>query len=200
MLSHMLASLLAISSLTTEKNPNSVVESPDGTSSTRPTRQKRPLMLGLEFGLNGLTGFGPAASYTFRNDWSIDTAAGVSAQLVRGGVRVRYTFLRPSAVAPYIGFGIMYGLGTPYDLRGFQGDRAVIYRVLGAPFGQGVAGVVYNHCDGFTLIASLGWTQLLSVKSNIRIKAGQLSQNQLQGIRLAAGSGPVASLTMGFSF
>lgn len=162
-------------------------------------RKKRPLMLGAEIGINGLTGFGPAVSYTFNNAWSLDVAAGASAQLVRGGARARYSFM-PTAVSPFVGIGVMYGMGTPYDLKGFQGDEGVVYRIAGAPFGQAVAGVVYNHRNGFTIMGSLGWVQLLTRGSNVIVESGELSAGQLRGIRYAAGSGPVASVTTGYSF
>lgn len=162
-------------------------------------RYKRPLMLGAEIGINGLTGFGTAVSYTFNNAWSLDAAAGVSAQLMRGGVRGRYNFL-PTAVSPFLGIGVLYGLGTPYDLKGFQGNKTVVYHIAGAPFGQAVAGILYNHRKGFTIMGSLGWVQLLTRGSNVIVDSGNLSDNQLRGIRLAAGSGMVASVTTGYSF
>lgn len=165
----------------------------------RAERQRRPLMLGAELGINGLTGFGPAVSYTFDGAWSLDAALGLSAQLVRGGARARYTFLT-NTLSPFIAIGAMYGVGTPYDLKGFGDDETVVYRVAGAPLGQAVAGVVYNHRNGFTIMGSLGWAQLLTRGSNVIVSSGSLSPAQLKGIRLAAGSGPVISVTTGYSF
>ncbi|RYF09475.1 MAG: hypothetical protein EOO40_06815 [Deltaproteobacteria bacterium] len=165
----------------------------------RAAQARRPLFVGAELGLNGLTGFGAIVSYQFAEHFALDAALGFSSQMGRGGIRGRYT-LRTGPVSPFVGVGVMYASGTPLDVRGCSAGKPITYRIDGGAFVQAVGGVKWMHRSGFTLLGSLGWTELVSTRSNIRAKTGTMTAQTRKRLDAAAGSGPVAAISVGYSF
>jgi hypothetical protein len=162
-------------------------------------RARRPLFIGADLAINGLTGFGMQLGYQLSPHWAVDAAVGASSQLLRVGVRGRYNLLT-SPVTPFVGLAALYGSGTPFDVQSEFADKKVSYRVAPSAFVQGVGGVHWVHRRGFTLAGSAGWMQLVSGRSNIRVHEGTPSQATRRRLDRAAGSGVVVELAVGYSF
>lgn len=165
----------------------------------RSARVLRPWLVAGEFGINGLTGIGVNVGYNLNAYLSLDAGAGTSTQLARIGVRLRYNIFKAN-LTPFLGAGFLYGFGTPYDIETTFQDNAVRYRIESAPMAQGVAGLAWTHSRGFTLLASLGWAQLVTSGSNVHILSGRPTAIQKKNLNFMGGSGPVAALAIGYSF
>lgn len=202
MLALLISTLLLSSPIDAKTSTSDVfLDSSYHTIETQPpsARLLRPWLVAGEFGINGLTGIGVNVGYNFNSHLSLDAGAGTSTQLARIGVRLRYNLFKAN-LTPFLGAGFLYGFGTPYDIETTFQNNAVRYRIEHAPMAQGVAGLAWTHNRGFTLLASLGWVQLVTSGSNVRILSGRPTAIQKKNLDFMGGSGPVAALSIGYSF
>lgn len=162
-------------------------------------RARRPWTVGGEFGLNGLTGLGLNVSYAVNPHLSIDTGAGFALPAARIGLRARYNLLK-SPVTPFIGVGAMYAFAGDGRAKLEVGGRDLHLQTHSAPLAQAVAGVAYTAPGGFSLVASLGWAELLRNKPNVEILSGNPTATEKKAVEMTMGSGPVAAMTLGYSF
>jgi hypothetical protein len=80
------------------------------------------------------------------------------------------------------------------------GGRDLHLQTHSAPLAQAVAGVAYTAPGGFSLVASLGWAELLRNKPNVDILSGNPTATEKKAVEMTMGSGPVAAMTLGYSF
>ena len=163
-----------------------------------PVRTLRRNVLGGEIGWNTLAGAGEQYSRHLSPYFSLDAGLGICGQAAKLGLRARAN-LTAASLTPFVGLGLLYGTGTPKPLA--IGDRGNIisYKVDRSPFVQATTGLAWATHQGFSLLASIGWAQLLR-RDNVRIKGGTPTRHQLDRLRLAAGSGASLGLALGYSF
>lgn len=181
----------------------------------KPVRARRPFMVGAEAGLNSISGLGLVASYSFNPHFSLDAGGGYTLDGARAGLRGRYNFFTRNWT-PFVGLGASYlyasqstnrfgstaGPGPSGKSNSPQDAHWNGYGVAvqSAPFGTATTGLSYMGDSGFSVLASIGWSQLLDRKSNIVVTQGALSTQARREAQLAHGSGPVAALMLGYSF
>lgn len=180
----------------------------------RPTRTRRPVTIGIETGAKGFNGLGLNASYNVTPHWSLDAGGGLGNAGARAGLRGRYNFMT-SNWTPFVSLGVDYlfaadtSFGAYTDpwarMSGSIGDpetrevRKLLYRVQSAPSASAMLGMTYQGPRGFSVLGGLGWSQLLDRKSNI-VVTGPLQEDKRRDLELFHGSGPVATLMLGYSF
>lgn len=185
------------------------------TDSYRPVRERRPVSIGAEVGFNGLGGLGLNVGYNLTPHWSLDAGGGFGLPGARLGVRGRYNFLT-SNWTPFVGLGVNYLIAMDRSIEatrdmqqsavdalsqhGQQHNVKATYHVQSAPFGSAMLGMSYQARNGFSMLAGLGWSQLLDRSSNVVITQGSLNKSERRALDLLVGSGPIASATFGYSF
>ena len=181
-----------------QKTPT--VESSDVLAPLRivPVRKLRPMSVAVEAGINGLTGLGLQLGYNVHPHFALDLAGGLSGQTGRVGLRARYNLLKDN-LTPFVGLGVLYGFGTPRALTDTDRGNKIAYKIDRSPMAQASAGLSWTTRKGFTLLASAGWVQLLR-NDNVLIKSGTPNERQRRALKYAAGSGPSASLAVGYAF
>jgi len=163
-----------------------------------PIRLLRKNTIGVEVGLNTLVGTGLHYSRSVTPHVNLETGFGLAFQSAKVGLRARANFLA-SDFTPFIAAGLMYGTGTLGALQTSDRGNLIAYHIERSPFVQGTMGLAWTTRSGFCMLVSLGWAQLLR-HSNIVIRSGTPTANQLERLTFSAGSGPTGSLTMGYSF
>jgi hypothetical protein len=180
----------------------------------RPSRTRRPVTIGIESGAKGFNGLGLNASYNLTPHWSLDAGGGLGNAGARAGLRGRYNFMT-SNWTPFASLGVDYlfaadtSFGAYTDpwarMAGKLGDpktrdaRKMLYRVQSAPSATAMLGMSYQGPRGFSFLGGLGWSQLLDRKSNI-VATGRLPDDTRKDLESFHGSGPVATLMLGYSF
>lgn len=163
-----------------------------------PVRSLRKNTVGVEVGINSLVGVGMQYSRSITPYFNLETGVGLSFQQVKVGLRGRANFLA-SDFTPFVAAGLMYGTGTPGVLQTADRGNLIAYRIDRSPFVQGTLGLAWTTRAGFSMLASLGWAQLLR-SQNVIIHAGTPTGNQAERLRFSAGSGPTGALAIGYSF
>lgn len=167
----------------------------------RPIRSLRRISVLGEFGFNGLAGTGLNLSANLHPNWSIDSGFGLGLGGYKLGLRGRYNLLK-SNVTPFVAAGAAMTFGNqgsvmPMDL-GANGRGSV--QLKPAPFAQAVAGLSWVNDSGFALLASLGWSQLIGELAYTVQPGSSYTADGAKAVSAVYGSGPVASLAMGYAF
>jgi hypothetical protein len=160
-------------------------------------RSRRPWVIGGELGWNALPGAGLVVGRRLDPHLTLEAGVGLSAVGPKFGLRARYGVLR-SEWTPFLGAGFLYGTG----LRGTRvegaGASAFTYRVGGSPYLQLVAGVEYQSARGVSFNLAAGYARLL--EQNLAVVSGTPAETDLSAARDRTGSGPVASVSLGYAF
>jgi hypothetical protein len=169
-----------------------------------PIRAQRRLVLLGEIGWNGIAGFGPNLTFRAHPNLSVDLGAGLSLMGWKVGLRTRYLLLK-GPVTPFIGVGVMSagGLGSePIDLTDDQNDsnrEALNVKIKPSIWLQSVAGVDWVAANGFTLIGTAGWAQVLS-GDPVEIVTGTPNPDEEQALNALFRSNIVLTIALGYSF
>lgn len=171
---------------------------------TGPIRAQRRLALLGEVGWNGIAGFGPNLTFRAHPNLSIDLGVGLSLVGVKAGLRTRYLLLK-GPVTPFIGLGVMTagGLGSdPIEINGKDEDPnrdPLNVKVKPSLWLQSVAGVDWVARNGFTLIGSAGWAQVLG-SDPVEIVTGTPNHDEKQALNALFRSSIVFTIALGYSF
>ncbi len=167
-------------------------------ASIMPVRALRKNAVLVEIGLNTLVGAGLQYSRNFTPFITLDTGFGLGFQSMKTGLRLRGNFLT-SDFTPFVAAGVMYATASPRVLETSDRGNLIAYQIRPSAFAQGTLGLSWTTRSGFSMLAGLGWAQLLR-HSNVSIKAGTPTGNQMDRLTFSAGSGPTGELAMGYSF
>lgn len=169
-----------------------------GPAVVTPVRAVRKNTLGIEVGLNTLVGAGLQYSRSLNPHLNLETGVGLSFQSVKAGLRLRANF-SAAEFTPFVAAGLMIGSGTAGTQVTSDRGNPIAYRVLPSPFVQGTFGCAWTTRSGFSMLAGVGWAQLLRA-NNVVVTRGTPTANQMERLAFSAGSGPTGALTMGYSF
>lgn len=166
-----------------------------------PIRMRRRLMVLAEAGFNGLSGLGVNVGYQLGGRVGIDAGLGVGIQeLPKVGLRGRYHFTtKPSTALLAAALSFVPGAGrdSVHTNRDGQVITSRTYPVLMA-----------SGMFGYSLVAETGFTLLTGVGLAVRLTQNEpYKQTPPPGAgissiltELAFGSGPLATVAMGYSF
>jgi hypothetical protein len=170
-----------------------------------PIRARRRLALTGELGWNGLAGFGPVLSYYPDPHFGMDLGLGFSLMGWKMGLRGRYDLFE-SAWTPFIGggFNVTSGLGEitadpSQDPNGDPNREPVTVNLQRSFLMQGVVGVDFMHRRGFTMLGALGYSYLVN-RDNYDVLAGELTNDEKEGFRIAFKGGLLLSISLGYAF
>jgi len=171
---------------------------------TGPIRAQRRLALLGEVGWNGIAGFGPNLTFRAHPNLSIDLGAGLSLVGWKVGLRARYLLLK-GPVTPFIGAGLMAASGfgsEPLELtnKDEEPNRVPLnVKIKPSQWFQGVAGVDWVAGNGFTLIGSAGWAQVLS-DDPVEVVTGTPTHDEEQALNALFRSSVAITIALGYSF
>jgi hypothetical protein len=120
------------------------------------------------------------------------------------GLRARYLLLK-GPVTPFLGVGMMTGSGfgsEPIDVTDKHDDSNRVplnIRIKPSVWLQSVAGVDWVASNGFTLIGSAGWAQVLS-DDPVQIVTGTPTPEEEEALNVAFRSSVVITIALGYSF
>jgi hypothetical protein len=161
-------------------------------------RSQRPWVLSAELGWNGLAGIGLTVARHLDPHFTLEAGVGISAEAAKFGFRARWNLLA-GEWTPFLGAGFLYGTGYGDSVFADSANgRAFSYAIGSSPFGQFVAGFEYQGFGGFNFLAAGGYARLLD--KNLRILSGAPTDDDLSAVRIATGSGPVLSVSLGYAF
>ena len=159
-------------------------------------RTRRPWVFSGELGWNGLAGLGLVVARHLDPQLTLEAGLGVGPAGAKVGLRTRYAF-STGDWAPFLGAGFLYGTGSA-SLADDSGPRKFTYRIGPSPYLQLVAGFEYQAQGGFNFLCAAGYARLL--QRNLFIEAGAPTDDDLSALRIATGSGPVLSISLGYAF
>jgi len=200
-----LSTLLLLAAVTTHAMGDKTVF--DTTSPPPPPnpREVAPFVIGIEMGINSLGSLvgGHFTWYPFQQI-ALDLGGGWSTAGMRGGVGARY-FLSDKFNSPFIGAAYMRSGGSDSAaLDGNSGEDRKYYVVINnLQFVNAVAGYEYRRPDGLTVALTTGWSFALTPKADrydIRWGAGSMSSDAKDQLDWMTGSGPIASIMVGYGF
>lgn len=171
---------------------------------TGPIRAQRRLALVGEVGWNGIAGFGPNLTFRAHPNISVDLGAGLSLLGWKIGLRARYLLLK-GPVTPFIGVGAMIcsGFGSePLEIsdKNDNPDRTPLnVKIQPSQWFQGVAGVDWVAGNGFTIVGSAGWAQVLN-GDPVEIVTGSPTSDEEQALNALFRSNIVMTIALGYSF
>ncbi len=166
-------------------------------------RASAPFVLGLELGANSLASLvGGHFSWYPAQQIAVDLGGGWSAAGMRGGIGARY-FLSNKFNAPFVGVAWMRSGGV--DSASLDDGRDTAHQqetiINNIQFLNALAGYEIRTPDGLTLTLTTGWSFALTPeKERYTVKWGKLSNPAQDWLDLFTGSGPIASLTIGYGF
>ena len=162
-------------------------------------RSERPWVISGEVGWNGLAGIGAVVARRFDPHFTVEAGVGLSAEDAKVGLRARWNFL-VSEWTPFLGAGFMYGagFGGAGQVDDSNPSRIYTFTIGPSPYAQLVTGMEFQSRSGFNFMFALGYARLL--RHNLTILAGSPTADDLAGVRIATGSGPVVSTSMGYAF
>ena len=164
----------------------------------RDPRSQRPWVLSAELGWNGLAGVGLTVARHLDPHVTLEAGVGISAEAAKFGLRARWNFL-VGEWTPFAAAGFLYGTGYgDTALTEDGGARPFTYAIGGSPYLQFVGGFEYQGFGGLNFLACAGYARLLG--KNLRILSGAPTEDDLAPVRLATGSGPVLSVSLGYAF
>ncbi|MEI9938262.1 MAG: hypothetical protein WDO69_13660 [Pseudomonadota bacterium] len=171
-----------------------------------PIRAQRRLALLGEVGWNGIAGFGPNLTFRAHPNLSLDLGVGFSLVGWKVGLRGRYLLLK-GPVTPFIGVGVMTGGGLgsdsqPIEINNKDDDPNRVplnVKVKPSLWLQSVAGVDWVASNGFTLIGTAGWAQVLS-SDPVEIITGTPTHDEQQALNALFRSSIVTTIALGYSF
>ena len=178
----------------------------DGEEEERPEPEfKGPIRSHRHFGIlgelswSGLAGFGLNGVYNITPHIAVDAGLGIGLAGWKTGLRGRYNFLLSHAT-PFVGAGIDVGWGTGNRVATLGTTEGNEYDLkLGPmPYLQMVGGLDFTAGGGFTLIATAGYSVLLS--NNAVVTRGAPTSTQVEGLNLIYGSGIVLGIALGYTF
>ena len=159
-------------------------------------RMQRPWVFSGELGWNGLAGLGLVVARRLDPQLTLEAGLGVSPEGAKVGLRMRYAFTT-GAWAPFLGAGFLYGTGSA-SLLDDSGPRVFTYRIGPSPYLQLVAGLEYQARGAFNFLGAAGYARLL--QRNLFVESGAPTGDDLSAVRIATGSGPVLSISLGYAF
>lgn len=149
---------------------------------------------------NGLGGVGPQVHYLVTDSIPVDIGLGIGATGVKAGLRGRYLFRPDSKLTPFIGLGMSYGLGSGDEKVDFENDDDDHeIKIKSSPFAQLTCGLDYQASNGFMIMASAGWAQLLR-DDNVEKVSGVFDADDDDVLDAAFGSGIIAAINIGYAF
>ena len=164
-----------------------------------PVRAQRRIAILGEAAWNGLAGVGPGVAWHVTPRLSLDAAMGASAVGQKVGARVRVNLFE-SKVTPFVGAGLMAAGGTGgKEVELVNEGNTVVIDLKPSAFAQFVAGIDLTGRGGFTMLAMIGWAELLG-KDNVHIRSGIPTPAQQQAMDAAYRSGPVLGFAFGYTF
>ena len=170
---------------------------PPRDTDTRPIRLRRPFFIGGELGWNGLSGLGVNFSYHFIPYLAVDTGLGISLTGLRAGARLRANLLT-GEWTPFFAAGMSYAGGTGgQDVDTQSKGEKVTYRVYKSPFLQLGAGVNYTGTEGFTFMATTGYSLLLRDHNTFFVDGSTAAYNDVKPLY---DGGLIISVAFGYSF
>ena len=166
-------------------------------------RVEAPFVVGVEMGINSLGSLvgGRFTWYPFQQV-ALDLGGGWSAAGMRGGVGARY-FLCRKFNAPFVGVSWMRsgGVDSARLDDGKDGAHQFEVEIKNIQWINALVGYEIRRVDGLTLGFTTGWSfALTSKKDRSQTKCGTLSNDAKDWLDFATGSGPVATLTVGYGF
>ncbi len=165
-------------------------------------RRPRIWAVSGEIGMNSLSSLvGPTFTYLALPRIALDAGMGISSSGLRPGVRARYLFSMEKT-SFFGGIGFKYGFGsfgkeakvedpdTKKDLHLKTGQSA---------FADGMLGVDFTANNGFMVVGSAGWSQLLS-NDPYTFTSGTPSDKAKKAYDTIFGSGILLSVSLGKAF
>lgn len=163
-------------------------------------RAADPFVIGLEMGINSLGSLvgGHFAWYPFQQV-ALDVGGGWSLAGMRGGVGARY-FLFDQFNSPFIGAVWMRSSGV--DSASLDDGKQSWNQTELKPlqFVNALAGYEIRRVDGLTVTLTTGWSFVLTPKKDRYKSTGTLSSEASDWLDFATGSGPVATVMVGYGF
>ena len=163
-------------------------------------RAEAPFVVGLELGVNSLaTLIGGRLSWYPLQQVALDLGGGWSGSGMRGGVGARY-FLLKSFNSPFVGGAWMRSGGVDSaSLDDSKGKYHVI--ISNIQYANALAGYEFRRPDGLTVVLTTGWSFALTPeKDRWTKKSGTLSADAQDMLDYYTGSGPIASVIVGYGF
>jgi hypothetical protein len=194
-----LSTLLLISAVASHAMGDKTVF--DTTSAPPPPnpREAAPFVIGVEMGINSLGSLvgGHFTWYPFQQV-ALDLGGGWSLAGMRGGVGARY-FLFDGSNSPFVGASWMRSGGVDLDSSTF--DSKAQYRVNNIQWVNALVGYEIRRPDGLSLTFTTGWSFATTPeKDRYHPISGSLSSSDKDWLDYTTGSGPVASLMVGYGF
>lgn len=171
---------------------------------TGPIRAQRRLALTGEVGWNGIAGFGPNLTFRAHPNLSVDLGAGLSLVGWKVGLRARYLLLK-GPVTPFLGVGVMAASGfgsEPIELTNKNDEptrEPLNVKIRPSQWLQSVAGVDWVAKNGFTMIGSVGWAEVLS-RDPVEVISGTPTHDEEQALNAVFRSSVVITVALGYSF
>lgn len=163
-------------------------------------RTAAPFVIGMELGINSL-GSLVGARFTWYpfQQVAVDLGGGWSLAGMRGGVGARY-FLFDQFNSPFVGAAWMRSSGVDSasldDGKKSWNDT----EINPLQFVNAIAGYEWRRPDGLTVAMTTGWSFVLTPKADRYKTIGTLSAQARDWRSYATGSGPVATLMVGYGF
>ena len=157
-------------------------------------REVRPVAVSGELGWNGISGTGLLLSWSPSPHVSFDGGLGYSLSGPKVGIQGRYNVFKSNAT-PYVALSMGQTFGS-YGEVDMDNYRMEVNPIRSA---QATVGLSYVHANGFTLLAGLGYAMALQ-DEQYKVVSGTPNRNQRDVLGALFGSGPVASIALGYSF
>jgi hypothetical protein len=182
-----------------------VAAGPEGTPEqelapvVQPVREAHRVALLAEAGWNSLSGVGVNLTWNVVPHLAIDLGAGLSGVGTKLGARARLNFMA-SKFTPFVGAGVIRGGGTGDTAVELTSEGNVItFTLKPSLYAQFVAGFEIMSSGGFTFLATAGYA-MLTGGDNVEMVGGVPTDLQSKALDVAYGSGPSASVALGFAF
>jgi hypothetical protein len=199
-----LSTLLLISAVTCHAMGDKTVFDTTPPPPTPNPRDAAPFVIGVELGINSLGSLvgGHFTWYPFQQV-ALDLGGGWSLAGMRGGVGARY-FLFDGFNSPFVGASWMRSGGVDLDsstLDGKTPDDKPHYRVNNIQWVNALVGYEIRRPDGLSLTFTTGWSFATTPeKDRYNQISGSLSSSAQDWLDYSTGSGPVASILVGYGF
>lgn len=167
-------------------------------------RASDPFVIGLEMGINSLGSLvgGHFAWYPFQQV-ALDVGGGWSLSGMRGGVGARY-FLFDQFNSPFVGAAWMRSGGVDLDSNSLDGETPSDkphYRVNNIQWFNALVGYEIRRPDGLSVTLTTGWSFATTPeKDRYHQISGTLSSDGKDWLDYSTGSGPVATVMVGYGF
>jgi hypothetical protein len=163
-------------------------------------RTAAPFVIGMEMGLNSL-GSLVGARFTWYpfQQIALDLGGGWSLAGMRGGAGARY-FLFDQFNSPFLGVAWMRSSGV--DSASLDNGKKSWNQTEIKPlqFLNAIAGYEWRRTDGLAVVLTTGWSFVLTPKSERYKTIGTLSSEAKDWRAYSTGSGPVATVVVGYGF